>query len=124
MPRPLIPKQPRLAHVRQPRRRGSPRIRGYDAKWDRFSAAYREENPFCAWCEQEGRQRFATLVDHKFPVADGGAIYDRANFWALCRACHGRKYEMEDFARKTDQMVKIVVWCDAPEDRPAHFRAL
>lgn len=109
---------------RQPtRQRGAPRTpyreRGYDARWDRRSKAFRREQPFCQRCEEVGRTVLGTVVDHKMPVADGGAVHcPDAGLWTLCQACHGWKGELEAVARRTDQMHLIVLWCDDPSARP------
>lgn len=114
------------AHRRQPRQiavkpapRTSPRERGYDAKWDRFSAAYRRKNPFCAECQRIGRLRFGDVVDHKVPVADGGAVHcGEDGVWNLCASHHGWKGRLEAYARSSGLMSQIRMWCDEPETRP------
>ena len=115
----------RARTARTPQRRrvlepnpSSPRERGYDARWDRESRAYRQQNPFCALCREKGRLTFATLVDHKHPVAEGGAVHDPANWWGLCVAHHALKRRWEDHAHETDQVHLIVRWCDEPTTRP------
>lgn len=111
-------------HVRAPRiqpERPSPRARGYDAKWDRRSAAFRRRHPFCQRCQERAGAPlvFCVVVDHKFPVQDGGKVHcDDAGLWSLCAGCHGWKLEFEAFARRTGQMHMIVEWCDHPEKRP------
>ena len=101
--------------------RSSPRGRGYDALWDRKARVYRQKHPFCARCEQNGRQRFAKVVDHKYPVQDGGEVHcDLEGVWGLCTKCHGWKQNLEIYARKTGQMERIVEWCDNPATRPVN----
>jgi hypothetical protein len=59
------------------------------------------------------------LVDHKFPVADGGLVHcGEADVWTLCNRCHGYKQWLEAEARKSGQMNQIVRWCDDPTSRP------
>jgi 5-methylcytosine-specific restriction endonuclease McrA len=72
------------------RRRGSARKRGYDARWERESAAFlaRPENRFCA-C---GCGRRADVVDHK--VAHKGnqeLFWDRGNWQPMAYGCNSRK---------------------------------
>jgi 5-methylcytosine-specific restriction endonuclease McrA len=99
--------------------RSSPRERGYDALWDRKADSYRRKHPFCARCEQIGRVRFARVVDHKYPVQDGGEVHCNLDgVWGLCFQCHGWKQNLELYARKTGQMERIVEWCDNPASRP------
>lgn len=100
-------------------KRSSPRARGYDPKWDRRSAAYRRANPFCAVCLEDDRLVAVAVVDHKFPVQDGGDVHcDDDGLWGLCLLHHGWKARLEDFARRTGQLDLIVRWCDEPETRP------
>lgn len=107
--------------------RSSPRLRGYSSTWDRFSANYRRINPFCVECRRiSGRLVYEdVLVDHKYPVSDGGAMYPGSGgVWTLCRPHHGWKDALEEYARSTDQMDMIVFWCDNPESRPAGIGTL
>jgi len=102
--------------------RESPRLRGYNARWDAYSKKYRQKHPFCAMCHQGGRMTFADLVDHKFPVADGGEMFPGfAGLWSLCVPCHGVKGALEQLARSTGQMEQLVRWCDEPQVRPRVF---
>lgn len=62
---------------------------------------------------------FGDVVDHKMPVQDGGKVHCvDAGLWTLCKACHGWKGRLEDFARKTGQLAMLVMWCDEPASRP------
>jgi len=63
---------------------------------------------------------FATVVDHKFPVADGGEMFPgSAGLWGLCESHHsGWKAALEAYARRTGQLDQIVRWCDDPMSRP------
>lgn len=109
---------------RQPLHRTSPRKRGYVARWDALSKAYRQQNPFCIRCLEEDRETLIVeggtgVVDHKHPVVDGGPMWDRSNWWGLCMAHHsGWKARLEAYARVTGQMDKIIRWCDDPAARP------
>lgn len=102
--------------------RTSPRLRGYDAKWDRLSAKVRAEAGICQRCKLFGRVRSPKVTDHKAPVMDGGDRYDRANLWALCRQCHDWKASLEAHARATGQVESLAFWCDNPDQVPAKFR--
>lgn len=100
-------------------KRLSPRLRGYDAAWDRRSARYRRAHPFCENPVHGDRVVFAEVVDHKHPVQDGGAVHCAdAGLWSLCSACHAWKGEIEAYARREDQVDQIVRWCDEPSSRP------
>lgn len=105
--------------------RGSSRSRGYDAKWDRISVAFRRANPFCMWCRQEGRDRLADLVDHMIPVVDRPDLrHDWKNLWSLDIPCHGRKASMEQYARENGLIDQLPRWCREPESRPQQFRPI
>ncbi|MGV6872542.1 HNH endonuclease [Pseudochelatococcus sp. B33] len=104
-------------------RRESPRKRGYDSAWDRLSRQYREENPFCEMCDQAGRIRFCDVVDHMYPVADGGPVHDRSNLWSLCyHHHHGWKARAEALARRTGRLHRIAEWCREPDSRPLELK--
>jgi hypothetical protein len=65
---------------------------------------------------------FAEVVDHKFPVVDGGSLLPGlSGVWSLCSPCHGVKASLERYARETDQLDQIVFWCDDPSRRPRVF---
>lgn len=68
--------------------------------WRKTSKAHLRANPLCAYCEQAGRIRAATLVDHLLAIADGGAKFDPANFRSCCEDCHAEKTAAEIAARR------------------------
>lgn len=70
----------------QPDPRPSSQVRGYDANWQRLSAAFRREHPLCQRC----RERPSELVHHLRPISAGGSRLDPANLISLCKACHGQ----------------------------------
>lgn len=92
----------------------------YLSAWTRFSRDYRRRHPFCAECYRAGRLTYeGVLVDHKYPVADGGEMFPGEDgVWTLCTAHHGWKARLEAHARATGQMHLIVRWCDDPSVRP------
>ena len=102
--------------------RSSPRDRGYDSKWDRYSVQFRQKNPFCRVCLEQGRHTLIVdrgVVDHKWPVADGGPMWDPKNHWGLCQSHHdGWKRALETIARETGACHKLITWCDYPSKRP------
>ena len=59
------------------------------ARWKRLREDYLTENPYCE-CE-----RLATVVDHKIPIKNGGAIWEWSNLQSMCRYCHNRKTAKE-----------------------------
>lgn len=104
--------------------RESPRQRGYDARWDRLSLRYRRANPWCRFCEQEGADHLADLVDHIMPVELAPELrYEWSNLQSLCTMHHsGLKQRMEIYARQTSQTELLRVWCDDPDTRPPGLR--
>jgi 5-methylcytosine-specific restriction endonuclease McrA len=103
--------------------RGSSRERGYDRAWDQFSVAWRRQNPFCAMCEQNGRDVVCDVVDHMIPLVDGGERLAPENVWSLCHLCHSRtKAEWERYARARGLIEMLPEWCRNPGSRPRKFR--
>lgn len=98
--------------------RESPRDRGYDSRWDRFSLSYRKKEPFCAICREKGRFVFCDVVDHKLPLRQGGEVLNPQNVWGLCTAHHSWKGRLEAYAEATGQVHLLAQWCDRPETRP------
>jgi 5-methylcytosine-specific restriction endonuclease McrA len=98
--------------------------RGYDAKWRRYSERFRRKNPFCARCLEAGRMTLVVIgrtgvVDHKWPVSDGGPFWDPTNHWSLCSSCHGWKAQLENHWREIGAPgAEIIRWCDDPASRP------
>ncbi|MHC2108917.1 hypothetical protein [Methylobacterium sp. CM6246] len=123
MPQPLRGRGPRPTKILSKRyERSSATERGYDHVWRKVSAEHRRRHPFCVWCDQNGQLTFAKLADHKYPVSDGGPMLEPNNRWSLCLTHHGVKREMEEFARKTEQLDQLPLWCDDPAERPQQFR--
>jgi hypothetical protein len=97
----------------------------YPSRWDRFSKVYRRQHPFCAFCMERGFFNLGSpdrpnVVDHKYPVTDGGEMFPGpGGVHTLCASCHsGTKASLEIHARRTGQMDRIVIWCDDPTTRP------
>ena len=99
--------------------RGTPQERGYDAKWNRLSIAYRKKHPMCLLCEQNGLTTLTDLVDHMIPVVDRpDLIHAWDNLCALCRPCHGRKAVFERKARELQCVEMLPKWVKDPATRP------
>lgn len=115
----LMPQIFRASPKHSGQRVARPKAGAYASRWRRFARKYRESNPFCAMCRENGRLTFAALVDHKHPVADGGPMFPGASgVWSLCISHHAWKAQLENLARRTGQMERIVEWCDRPDARP------
>jgi 5-methylcytosine-specific restriction enzyme A len=79
----------------------------YGRKWNKVSRAYLAEHPFCRYCEQEGRQRRADVVDHIIPHrGDAYRFWQESNWQPLCTSHHNSTKQREE---KTG----LVVGCDA-----------
>lgn len=63
--------------------------RGYGAKWQEYSVAYRKAHPLC----ECGCGSPSEMVDHIVPVhgQDDPLFWDPSNHQALSDACHNRK---------------------------------
>jgi hypothetical protein len=68
------------------------RIRG--ARGVEIRRLFLSRNPLCVKCQEQGRIRAATEVDHVKPLHAGGADTD-ANKQALCKDCHRAKTNTE-----------------------------
>ena len=60
-------------------------------RWRKFAHALRKEFPLCQHCLEEGITTPSQMVDHKKPINDGGAIWDKPNLQVLCNPCHAKK---------------------------------
>ena len=76
-------------------RRGSSTQRGYDYRWQKFSAIYRDKHPLCVHCRTAGQIAQAEHVDHITPLCDGGSKYAESNLQSLCERCHASKTRRE-----------------------------
>lgn len=76
-------------------RRGSARERGYDARWDRASAAFKMRYPLCLGCQAVGRVTATFLVDHVVPHrGDKTAFWNEALWQAACE-WHGNAIKQQ-----------------------------
>lgn len=74
-------------------RRPTASQRGYGARWQRESARFLEEHPFCV-C---GNAHRSEVVDHIKPHrGDQELFWDQSNWQAMAKACHDRKTARTD----------------------------
>ena len=80
----------RCAEHQRKRKSGAHRVIPGDgrntARWRTESTQYLRTSPRCRVCDGP-----ATVVDHIVELADGGAMWDHANWQPLCSPCHDRK---------------------------------
>lgn len=68
------------------------RIRG--RKLQRIRNSHLRRHPLCVMCEEKGRVRPATQIDHKIPLFKGGRD-EEANRQGLCDDCHEYKTRID-----------------------------
>lgn len=116
--RPKAARMPR-GKPETPRRDGNSRERGYKTDWDRLSRSFRRRNPLCRFCEQDGHDFPADVVDHIVPLEDGGARLCPENLQSLCHHHHnGAKRKLERLARAHGDVGLLKVWCADKSARP------
>ena len=72
--------------------RKSSSSRGYDRKWGVARLRYLARHPLCVECEQAGRIKPATVVDHIIPhKGDKKLFWLVSNWQSLCRFHHNSK---------------------------------
>src|SRR5579872_3478511 len=78
----------------------SARQRGYDARWDRESRAWRRYNPLCLYCLAgafgQARTSAATRVDHLYPQRRFPGVFWLTDYWvSSCDECDAAKQALE-----------------------------
>ncbi len=88
--------------------------------------AFRRTNPYCRFCEQEGRDSLADVTDHILPAHEYPHLrYVWDNLQSLCSFHHDNlKQKLELYARKNGLLDKLVEWSADPESRPVHLRPI
>lgn len=90
MPRPWLPRRQENREAK----RISLRERDpfyHTSRWKKESAAFRDQNPLCAICLQEGRTQPAEVTDHIIPKDRCQDPWDRSNWQSLCKRHHAAK---------------------------------
>jgi 5-methylcytosine-specific restriction protein A len=62
--------------------------RGHGRKWSRYRLSQLKAHPIC---QHPGCRMLATEVDHRIPLAEGGARFDFTNMQSLCSEHHQQK---------------------------------
>jgi 5-methylcytosine-specific restriction protein A len=63
----------------------------HTGRWTRESRAFRESNPLCAACFEEGIITPTEVVDHIIPAPICDDFWDMSNWQPLCRKCNTAK---------------------------------
>ena len=95
--------------VRERRRRGTFRERGYTSQWDHYSKyIWLPAHPLCGMrsdgelhaehsrCVQAGRVVSAQCTDHIIAIENGGSMWEELNHQSLCLACNTWKSQTID----------------------------
>ncbi len=77
--------------------RPNSRARGYDNRWDRAAATFKQRHPYCLGCAATGRQTNTEVVDHVEPhKGDQTKFWDTSRWQPACAWHHNAiKPEME-----------------------------
>lgn len=63
--------------------------------WIQLRDSVKREQPLCVMCLKVGKLTPTQVIDHKKPISQGGAAWDRDNLQGLCNTCHGIKTRRE-----------------------------
>lgn len=61
------------------------------ARWKKYSAQFKRENPICRACNNAP----TAVTDHIIPARLCGDFWDPRNHQPLCERCHNRKRQQE-----------------------------
>ncbi len=62
----------------------------YGSQWTALRNDYIKINPLCEECLKNNVATPATIVHHKLPIEDGGAVLDIKNLESVCASCHAQ----------------------------------
>lgn len=70
----------------------------YDSvRWRKARLRFLTANPLCVYCEQQGNDAPATVVDHiKEHHGDHDLFWDEENWQPLCASCHSGRKRRQD----------------------------
>jgi len=68
-------------------------------RWIKCRKGYIMKHPICEKCRLIDITVEARVLDHIIPIRQGGAIWDRENWMALCDECHNRKRQKERYGK-------------------------
>ena len=69
--------------------RGSARQRGYNTRWDKAVATFKDRHRLCLGCQAVGEKRATEVVDHVEPHKGDQTKFWNTSMWQpACRHCH------------------------------------
>lgn len=69
----------------------------YGRKWAAARREHLADNPFCVYCETDGRMTWATIVDHITPHRGDPILFWNADNWqSLCETHHNAAKQSEE----------------------------
>ena len=83
-----------------------------NARYRRARRAFLAAQPYCVACRAKGVTMPSAELDHVVPLADGGPLWDEANWQALCESCHDVKSANENAVRHVDEIPGRAAWRD------------
>lgn len=63
--------------------------------WRKLRKRFKENNPLCKHCEENGFIVPMKVVDHIVPIKKGGEPLSEDNLQSLCEKCHNKKSSNE-----------------------------
>lgn len=63
--------------------------------WRKAAKKFKDKNPLCVECDNQGIVTKVKVVDHIIPINKGGERLDETNFQSLCESCHNKKSSLE-----------------------------
>jgi 5-methylcytosine-specific restriction protein A len=60
-------------------------------KWRKAAERFKQANPLCVMCQDEGKVTPAQFADHIIRIEDGGSRFDESNLQSLCEFHHNQK---------------------------------
>ena len=68
-------------------------------RWRSVRKGYLMKHPICEKCILLDITVQARVLDHIIPIRQGGAVWDKQNWMALCDECHNRKRQKEKYGK-------------------------
>jgi len=77
-------------------------------RWTKRAKAWRQANPLCRICKEQGRITLAQVTDHVVPHRGDLNVFWYGPLQSLCRRCHdSHKQRMENKTRERPKVVDV-----------------